>query len=251
MVLLDREVCPDPLELLESAERSVLVVQVELLDHLVNVEPQEEEVYPELMDPQDLKVKLVTEDRPVQTDLKVNLETPADPVLPVCKDFAVYLAVPDHPASPVALVSEVFPVPMVKTENKDHKVSKVFQDLSESPANVVLQERTARTETLDRLDNQDLEVMLVRTEQPALKAHLVLPVRMVNAVLRALLEQEASKDFLVFLEPLETLEKTANLDFKDLPVYPALADLAVSVDSLASVVLLDHPEHLASAVLLA
>lgn len=56
VVLLDQEVFPDPLELLESAERSVLVVQVELLDHLVNVEPQEEEACLELMDPLDLKV---------------------------------------------------------------------------------------------------------------------------------------------------------------------------------------------------
>lgn len=56
MVLLDQEVFPDPPELLESAERSVLVVQVELLDPLVNAEPQEEEAYLELTDPLDLKV---------------------------------------------------------------------------------------------------------------------------------------------------------------------------------------------------
>lgn len=48
-------------------------------------------------------------------------------------------------------------------------------------------------ETPDRLDNQDLEVMLVKTEQQVLK---VLPVHlalMVNVVLLALLDQEASK----------------------------------------------------------
>lgn len=58
VVLLDQEVFPDPPELLVSAERSVLVVQVELLDHLVNVVPQEEEACLELTDPLDLKVNL-------------------------------------------------------------------------------------------------------------------------------------------------------------------------------------------------
>ena len=59
------------------------------------------------------------------------------------------------------------------------------------------------------------------------------------------------RDFLVFPERLVTPEKMANLDFKDHPVYPVPVDLAVSVDSLASVVPLVHLEHLASAVLLA
>lgn len=48
-------------------------------------------------------------------------------------------------------------------------------------------------ETPDRLDSQDLEVMLVKTEQQVLKVrpdHLVL---MVNVVLLVLLDQEASK----------------------------------------------------------
>lgn len=80
----------------------------------------------------------MTEDLPVQMDLKVKLETLADPDLLVYKDFAVYLAVPDPPASLVALVNAVFLVPMVKTENKDLRVSKVFQDLLESRENVVL-----------------------------------------------------------------------------------------------------------------
>lgn len=251
MVLLDQEVFPDPPELLESAERSVLVVQVELLDHLVNAEPQEEEAYLELTDPLDLKVKLVIEDLPVQMDLKVKLETLAGPDLLVYKDFAVYLAVPDPLVSLVALVNAVFLVPTAKTENKDLRVSKVFQDLLESRENVVLLVRTAKMETPDRLDSQDLEVMLVKTEQQVLK---VLPVRlvlMVNVALLALLDQEASKDFLVFPERPVTPEKTVNLDFKDHRVYPVPVDLAVSVDSLASVVPLVHLEHLASAALLA
>lgn len=55
----------------------------------------------------------------------------------------------------------------------------------------------------------------------------------------------------MFPERLVTPEKMVNLDFKDHLVYPVPVDLAVSVDSLASVVPLVHLEHLASAVLLA
>lgn len=53
--------------------------------------------------------------------------------------------------------------------------------------------RTARTETPDRLDSQDLEVMLAKTEQQVLKVLPVHLVLMVNVVLLVLLDQEASK----------------------------------------------------------
>lgn len=56
MVPLDLAVFPALLELLASAVKSVLVVQVALLAPLENVVPLVVEVFLELTDPQDLKV---------------------------------------------------------------------------------------------------------------------------------------------------------------------------------------------------
>ena len=150
-MLLDLEVCPAPLELLVNAVRLAHEVQVVLPDPLVNVVLLVDEVFLELMDPPDLKVqyaniffvkikikkckivifqaKLVTGDRPVQMDLKVNSETPVAPDLQVCKDFVVYLVVLDLQANQVVLVNAVCPVLTARTANKDHRVSKVFLDL--------------------------------------------------------------------------------------------------------------------------
>jgi hypothetical protein len=159
-VLVDLAVCPALLELLVSVVRSVLAVQVVLLAHLVSVVPPEEEVCPEPMDPLDLKVfiksspanvneflfdskfvsqvKMVIEDQLVLTDPKEKSETQVVLDLLVCKDFAVFQAELDLPASLVALENVVYPVLMAKTENRDPKVSKVFPDLLVFPENAVL-----------------------------------------------------------------------------------------------------------------
>ncbi len=79
----------------------------------------------------------MTEDQLVLTDLKVNSEILVVPDLLVCKDFVVYLAAPDLPASLVALVNVVCPVLTARTVNKDLRVFKVFQDLLVFRENVV------------------------------------------------------------------------------------------------------------------
>ena len=55
-MLLALVVCPVPLELPANAVRSALVVQAALQDPLANEVRPEDEVYPELMDHQVLKV---------------------------------------------------------------------------------------------------------------------------------------------------------------------------------------------------
>lgn len=77
----------------------------------------------------------MTEDQLVPTDPKVNSETPVVLDLLVCKDFVVFPAALDLLESPEVLVNAVFLVLTARTENKDLRVSKVFQDLSVSLEN--------------------------------------------------------------------------------------------------------------------
>lgn len=248
-VLLDLVVYLAQLELLVSVVRSVLVVQAVRQDLLVNVVRLVEEVFQERMDPLDQKVRMVTEDPPALTDRKVNSEIPVVLVLLVCKDFVDYLDVLDLLESPVVLVNAAYPVLTAKTVNKDPRVSKVCPDLPVSRENVVLWERTAKMEILDRLEHLDLAVIPAKMELQVPKVLPVLLVPMANVVLLVLLDLVAFRDFLVLPELLVIPEKMANLVFKVFLAYRVPAVLAVSVDSLANVDLLVLLEVLVSAVL--
>lgn len=77
----------------------------------------------------------MTEDLLDLMDLRVNSEILVVPDLLVCKDFVVFLAVLDPLANLEVLENAVCLVLMVKTANKDLRVSKVFQDRSVSREN--------------------------------------------------------------------------------------------------------------------
>ena len=150
----------------------------------------------EQMDPLDLKVKMVIEDQLVLTDPKEKSETQVVLDLLVCKDFAVFQAELDLPASLVALENVVYLVLMARTENRDPKVSKVFPDLLVFPENAVLWERTVKTEILDRQELPDLAVIQAKTELLVPKALLVLLALMVNAVPLFFFKQKTAYELL-------------------------------------------------------
>lgn len=180
-----------------------------VLDHRVNVDPPEEEVFLDLMDHQDPKVKVVMLALLVYLalrDVKVTLDHQVCPVVKVSGDQQVFLVLLANQVVPVTVDPQVLMAKLVNKVLRVSKVSLVQWDLQEdkdawvNPVKMVLLVTLVQLVLVVTQVKMVLRVLLVPLDQ------LVL---LVNVVPLAHLDPEDSKVSLVQMATLVLQEKTA------------------------------------------
>lgn len=192
-----------------------------------NVVLQEDVVSPELMDPQDPRVSLVTQDQLEISDRRVAKETQVPLVClvsVVCEDLVDSLVLL---AKQVDQEDVAPPELMANQATKAPRVSKVFQAPWVFPVHKGLSATLVRKVPQEKPVQLDHVVTLARTAQLGPSVNLVLSAPQASEVLPVLLVLVDSKVFPVPPEVTVQLERTENLVSKAHVVSPAVLDFEV------------------------